>query len=76
MESATPPEAVGLVEAHSFAGHWSQGGTGLYSGVQPVGGQQEQLCPDKAEVHLQECNNSSDFSSVDLQKIHCSFLLY
>ena len=51
MESATPPEAVGLVEAHSFAGRWSQGGTGLYSGVQPVGGQQEQLCPDKAEVH-------------------------
>ena len=56
MESATPPEAVGLVEAHSFAGRWSQGGSGLYSGVQPVGGQQEQLCPDKAVVRTSSKN--------------------
>ena len=51
MESATPLEAIGLVEAHSFAWHWSRGGSGHHSGIQPVGGQREQLCGDKAEVN-------------------------
>ena len=55
MESATPLEAAGLVEAHSSAGHWSRGGSGHHSGVQPAGGQEEQLSGDKAEVHVPVC---------------------
>ena len=55
VESATPLEAAGLVEAQSFASHWSRGGSGHHCGVQPTAGQKEPLSGDKTDVGLCTC---------------------